>query len=107
MFTIIGERINMSRKRIREEVWRRNEKFIASEAVKQKEAGATHIDINAGGHHRKEVEDMAWLTHVVSRAVDLPLVFDSPNAEAVEEGLKICTRRGTIINGMTAEKKKN
>ena len=29
MFTVIGERINMTRKRIREEVWKRNTGFIA------------------------------------------------------------------------------
>ncbi len=61
MFRVIGERINMTRKKIREEVWKRNEKFIISEVNKQEKAGATHIDINAGGDPKKEIEDMAGL----------------------------------------------
>ncbi|HIE44476.1 MAG TPA: methyltetrahydrofolate cobalamin methyltransferase [Candidatus Omnitrophica bacterium] len=106
MFTVIGERINMTRKRIREEVWARNEEFIRSEAEKQQKAGATHIDLNAGGDPKKEVEDMGWLTKVVSDATDLPLVFDSTNERAIEEGLKICNRDGTIINSITGEKER-
>lgn len=106
MFTVIGERINMTRKRIREEVWKRNKEFIIDEAVKQEKAGATHIDINAGGDPKKEVEDMVWLTNVVSNATKLPLVFDSTNVQALEEGLKICNREGTIINSITGEKKR-
>jgi len=105
-FTVIAERINMTRKRIREEVWKRNSGFICSEALKQAEAGATHIDLNAGGDPSKEVEDMAWLTEVAAGAVELPLVFDSANPGALEEGLKRCNRKGTIINSITAEKER-
>lgn len=104
MFTIIGERINMTRKKIREEVWKRNASFIKEQVLKQIEAGTTHIDINAGGDPAKEVDDMKWLTEVISEAADLPLVFDSANPEAIEGGLKICNRKGTIINSITGEK---
>ncbi len=106
MFSVIAERINMTRKRIREEVWKRNEEFIASEVTKQEKAGATHIDINAGGDPKKEIEDMIWLTNVISRATKLPLVFDSANGKVIEEGLKICNREKTIVNSITAEKDK-
>ncbi len=104
MFTVIAERINMTRKRIKEEVWNRNAGFVADEAKKQAEAGATHIDLNAGGDPAKEADDMAWLAGAVSEAVDLPLVFDSANPEALRAGLAICNRPGTIINSITAEK---
>jgi len=104
LFTVIGERINMTRKRIREEVWKRNAGFISAEAASQAKAGATHIDLNAGGDPAKEVEDMIWLTEVVSAAVKVPLVFDSTNTQALEAGLLLCNREGTIINSITAEK---
>ncbi len=106
MFTIIGERINMTQKKIKEKVWERDADFIVVEARKQTEAGATHIDINAGGYPSKEVDDMRWLTEVVSKATKLPLVFDSANSLALEEGLKLCNRPGTIINSITGEKKR-
>ena len=106
MFTVIAERINMTRKRIRKEVWDRNTAFVAGEATRQAEAGATHIDVNAGGDPAKEIEDMIWLTEVVSEAVELPLVFDSTNPQALEAGLSRCNRAGTIINSITAEKER-
>ncbi|MDD5454746.1 MAG: dihydropteroate synthase [Candidatus Ratteibacteria bacterium] len=106
MFTVIAERINMTRKKIREEVWKRNREFIISEVTKQEKAGATHIDINAGGDPQKEIEDMIWLTNVVSKATELPLVFDSANGKVIEEGLGICNREKTIVNSITAEKNK-
>ena len=106
MFTIIAERINMTRKKVREEVWKRNADFVTEEAKKQTAAGATHIDVNAGGDPSKEVEDMKWLTGIVAEATELPLVFDSANPEAIEEGLKLCNRKGTIVNSITGEKKR-
>lgn len=104
MFTVIGERINMTRKRIKEEVWNRNAEYITKQAVRQAKAGATHIDVNAGGDPSKEVDDMIWLTEVVSSATELPIAFDSTNPTALTEGLKLCNRPGTIINSITAEK---
>ena len=106
MFTIIGERINMTRKRIREEVANRNAGYIARQVKRQVRAGATHIDINAGGDPSKEAEDMVWLAETVSEATELPLVFDSTSPAALEEGLGRCNRPGTIINSITAERER-
>jgi 5-methyltetrahydrofolate--homocysteine methyltransferase len=103
MFTIIGERINMTRKSIRAKVWERDEAFIKNEASRQAAAGATHIDVNAGGDPAKEVEDMRWLAGVAASAVDLPLSFDSANPEAIRAGLEVCNRPGAIINSITLE----
>lgn len=104
MFTIIAERINMTHKSIREKVWARDEAFIRGEAVRQTQAGATHIDINAGGDPSKEIEDMKWLTTIVSSETQLPLSFDSANPDAIQAGIEICNRPGTIINSITMEK---
>ncbi|MCE5248865.1 dihydropteroate synthase [bacterium] len=106
MFTVIGERINMTRKSIRTKVWERDEAFIRAEAARQANAGATHIDINAGGDPSKEVDDMKWLAGVVSDEVSIPLSFDSANPEAIRAGLEICNRPGTIVNSITMEKER-
>ena len=106
MFTVIAERINMTRKRIREEVWNRNEAFVADEVRKQERAGATHIDVNAGGDPAKEVADMEWLVKVVSAATELPISFDSANPDALKVGLGLANRSGSIINSITAEKER-
>ncbi|MCD6307965.1 MAG: dihydropteroate synthase, partial [Candidatus Latescibacteria bacterium] len=106
MFTVIGERINMTRKKIRERVWERDEAFIKNEAKRQVEAGATHIDVNAGGDPAKEIDDMKWLVGVVSDGVECPLSFDSANPDALRAGLKISNRPGSIINSITMEKER-
>jgi len=106
MFTIIAERINMTRNTIRTKVLERDGTFIRKEANIQAVAGATHIDINAGGDPAKEIDDMIWLTKTVSDEVDLPLSFDSANPEAIRAGLEICNRPGTIINSITMEKQR-
>jgi 5-methyltetrahydrofolate--homocysteine methyltransferase len=104
MFTIIAERINMTRKSIRTKVWERNEAFVRGEAARQAEAGATHIDVNAGGDPSKEIEDMIWLTRIVASEVALPLSFDSANPDALRAGLELCNRPGAIINSLTMER---
>ena len=103
MFTIVGERINMTRKRIKEEVWNRNADYVTKQALRQEKAGATHIDVNAGGDPAKEVEDMVWLVEMVSKATELPLSIDSTNPDALKAGLDFCNRPGTIINSITGE----
>ena len=106
MFTVIAERINMTRKRIKKEVWDRNADYITQQVNRQETAGATHIDINAGGDPSKEVEDMKWLTDVVMNATELPIAFDSSNPEALKAGLDLCNRPGTIVNSITGEQER-
>ncbi|MFC1511728.1 dihydropteroate synthase [Candidatus Latescibacterota bacterium] len=106
MFTIVAERINMTRTSIREKVWERDEAFIRSEAAAQAAAGATHIDVNAGGNPSKEIADMTWLAGVVSDEVSLPLSLDSANPDAIRAGLEIANRPGTIVNSITLERER-
>ena len=103
MFTIIGERINMTRKRIKEEVWNRNAEYIVKQVKRQEKAGATHIDVNAGGDPAKEVDDMKWLTEVVMGATELPIAFDSTMPEALRAGLELGNRPGSLINSISGE----
>jgi len=104
MLTIIAERINMTRKKMREKIWERDSEFVINEVKNQEKLGATHIDINAGGDPSKEIEDMKWLTELVSGATELPISFDSANPDALKAGLEICNRPETIINSITGEK---
>jgi 5-methyltetrahydrofolate--homocysteine methyltransferase len=106
MFTIIGERINLTRKPIEEAVENKDAARIAREATRQEKAGATHVDVNAGGDPAREVENMQWLVTAVSEATELPLVFDSPNVDALRAGLALCNRPGSIVNSITAERER-
>ena len=86
---IIGERINATRKRIGKAVAERDAAFIGGEARIQAEAGATHIDCNAGRNPAREIEDLQWMIGVVQEAVDLPLCIDSASADADRRGAQI------------------
>jgi len=102
---VIAERINATRKRIGKAVADRDAAFIAKEARDQADAGATHIDCNAGRKPEREIEDLKWMIGIVQEAVDLPLCIDSPNAAAITAGLKL-VKKVPIINSVTAEKAK-
>lgn len=103
--TIIGERINSTRKSIARAIEARDAPFIQNEARLQHEAGADFIDVNAGVFLEKEVEYLPWLVRTVQEAVDSPLSLDTPNPEALQAALK--EHRGIpLINSITHEKRR-
>lgn len=104
---IIGERINTSRKIkgepvIEKAVKERDAEYIIDLARKQKEAGATYIDVNAGTLTEGEPEALEWLVTTIQNALDVPLSIDSPNLEAVQRALKV-HKGQAFINSVTAE----
>ncbi|MHB9133672.1 MAG: dihydropteroate synthase [Armatimonadota bacterium] len=103
MFTIVAERINCTRKTIREATENRDAEFIQGEAKRQAEAGATYIDVNAGMHPDTEKENMQWLVGQVQAVTDLPICIDSPNAAVVAVGLEALDGRPSMINSISVE----
>ncbi|MCX7805766.1 MAG: dihydropteroate synthase [Planctomycetota bacterium] len=104
---VIGERINMTRKRVREKVWERDAGFIIQEVRKQQDAGATYIDVNAGGDPAKEVDDMKWLIETILPVAECPLVVDSASPAAIRAAMSLIgSREGTIINSISGEKER-
>ncbi len=101
-FTIIGERINSSRKLIARAIETRDEAYIRQEARIQAEAGADCIDVNAGTFLGEEKEILSWLVRTVQAVVNVPLSLDSPDAAALAAGAE--EHRGApIINSITLE----
>ncbi len=47
MFTVIGERINTTLKKVKAAVADRDGDYISDDVKKQTDAGATYIDVNA------------------------------------------------------------
>jgi len=103
--TIIGERINSTRKSIARAIEGGDAALIQNDARLQHEAGATFIDVNAGVFMEKEVEYLPWLVRTVQAAVDAPLSLDTPNPKALKAALKV--HRGTaLINSITLEEQR-
>lgn len=103
---IIGEKINSTLKSVREAIEAGNTAFIQELASKQYDAGANYIDVNAGMFHNDEPERLEWLVRTVQEAIDAPLSIDSPNALAIETGLKANRNGRPIINSITDEKER-
>lgn len=98
---IIGERLNCTRKKIREAVEKRDAELIREEVTKQAAAGADLLDVN-GGIAGSEAECLSWMVSVVQEVTDLPLCLDSADAAALNQALPLVRSR-PMINSITAE----
>lgn len=103
MFHIIGEKINGTRAQVGEAIASRDAAYIASLAVRQAEAGADRIDVNAGTRPDREPDDLAWLVETVQDATEVPLCLDSANPAALQAALAV-TRVVPLINSITGER---
>jgi 5-methyltetrahydrofolate--homocysteine methyltransferase len=101
---IIGEKINSTRKSVREAIAKKDAAFLQKLAVEQVQAGADYLDVNTGAFPDEEAELMEWLVKIVQEAVEAPLSLDSANPLALEAGLKASKYGRCIINSITAEK---
>ncbi len=100
---IIGELINSTRKKVKEAIEKKDEHYIRKLVHLQK--GATFIDVNSAMSRKSEIEDLAWLINIVQSETDLPLSIDTPNEDAMEEGIKLC-KIAPMINSITNEPKR-
>ena len=107
---LFGESLNVISKVIGKEFKeidpaKRNPEPIQAEVTRQKELGMDYIDINLGPAKKTGKELMPWVVNVVQEAVPgMPLLLDSSNIEAIEEGLKVCkpADKPHIVNSIMA-----
>lgn len=99
---IIGEKINGTRKSVKEAVLTRNVDFIQKLASSQADAGSTWIDVNAGTATDREPEDLIWLVQTVQEVVDKPLCLDSANSAAITAALPH-VKKAPLINSISGE----
>jgi cobalamin-dependent methionine synthase I len=103
---VVGEKINTSRKTVKEAVTALDAAFIRRLARQQAEGGAHYIDINCGTFIDREQELMTWLVEEVHKELDLPLCIDSPDPKAVLAGLKAHKKGQPMINSISGEKER-
>ncbi len=99
---IIGEKINGTRKSVKEAVLNRDVEFIQKLACSQAEAGSTWIDVNAGTSTDREGDDLVWLVETVQAVVDKPLCLDSANGAALAAALPH-VKKAPLINSISGE----
>jgi len=86
----------------------RNPEPIQELAISQTEAGANYLDLNLCSIMTETEAAMEWVVNIVQDVVDLPLLIDTTNPDAMEIGLKLSKKRPVInsANGMKESKEK-
>jgi len=102
---IVGERLNSSRKLVLQALRKKDNNYLIEEALKQEQAGASFIDLNAAALLDKEVEALKWAIPLLQEKLNIPLSIDTPNPKAMEEGLKMHKGKA-LLNSLSGEKEK-
>lgn len=99
---IIGEKINGTRKQVAAAIANRDAEFIQNLAKRQVEGGAHWLDVNAGTHPDREVDDLAWLIDLIQAVTDVPICLDSANPRALAAAIgKV--HKTPMINSISGE----
>lgn len=105
-FFKIGEKINPTgKKAFAEAIKEGRTDLIVTEARKEFEAGADALDVNVGVPMIDEPAMMAKAIAAVQNVVDIPLVIDSSNIDALERGLITYTGKA-LLNSVNAEEER-
>ena len=102
---LFGESLNVISNVIGKAYKERDPKPIQEECLEQVKLGMDYIDINLGPAKKDGKELMPWVCQVVQEVVpDVPLLLDTSNIEAIEEGLKVLkpASKPHIVNSIMA-----
>ncbi len=102
---LFGESLNVISKVIGKAYKERDAKPIQAEVLEQIEKGMDYIDINLGPAKKDGHELMPWVCQVVQEvAPTIPLLLDTSNIAAIEEGLKVLkpAAKPHIVNSIMA-----
>lgn len=104
---VIGEKINATRKSIRNAIASKDRDTIAKQINDQVEASAHYIDLNAGnpdGDIASEADDMRWLIDIALEVTDKTLVLDSASADVIRAGADhLAGQRAWMLNSVKNE----
>ena len=104
-FVIIGERINPTRrKKLAESMSQGDFSVVQEDAIRQVEAGAQILDVNAGIPGGDEPALLVGAVQAVMEVANRPLCFDTANPDALEAALAVYPGKA-LINSTTAEEK--
>ena len=102
-FTIIGERINPTRrKKLAETMAQGDFSVVLEDARKQIEAGAQVLDVNAGIPGADEPALLRGAVQAVMEFAQVPLCIDTASPEALKAALEVYPGKA-LINSTTAE----
>lgn len=104
---IIGERVNGTRKSIRNAIEQKDVETIKKEITMQDTAGAHYIDLNAGtgsGQIQQEKDDLCWLIDIALECTEKKIVLDAAGAEILQHAAEhLDNRRPWMLNSINGE----
>lgn len=86
---IIGEKLSIIAKRVREAMMNKDKGPIQEIALRQAKEGSGMIDANIGPAEDGGEDLMQWMVTTIQEVVSLPICLDTTNASALEAGLKV------------------
>jgi len=86
---IIGEKLSIIAKRVREAMMKKDKAPIQEIATRQWKEGSGMIDANIGPAEDGGEDLMRWMVTTIQEVVPLPICLDTTNAKAIEAGLKV------------------
>ena len=101
---LISENLHIISKATKEAVLNRDEKYIKNLLERQIATKPDWIDLNIGPARGAFSGSMKWLVDIALNLTDIPLSFDSTNADEVEIGLKsVSNSDKCMINSTNAD----
>ena len=109
-FCVIGERINPSGKpQLATAMTAGDFAVVQAQALRQVEAGAAILDVNAGVPSKAGIDDeaalMASIVGAVQAVADVPLSIDSAHPATLAAGLEACSGR-PLLNSVSGEEER-
>ncbi len=86
---IIGEKLSIIAKRVREAMMNKDKGPIQEIATRQWKEGSGIIDANIGPAEDGGEDLMQWMVTTIQEVVPLPICLDTTNFHAIEAGLKV------------------
>ena len=86
---IIGEKLSIIARRVRDAMLNKDKGPIQDIATAQQKAGAGMIDANIGPAEDGGESLMEWIVTTIQEVVPLPICLDTTNYKAIEAGLKV------------------
>jgi cobalamin-dependent methionine synthase I len=99
---IIGEKINSTRKNIKQALDDKNLGVLMHEASGQLLCGAGYIDINTAATMADEKDNLAWLINSLQKEFDCGICVDTPDFSIMKEMITLCKKK-PFVNSVTCE----
>ena len=103
---IVGARINTSHPGIDEMITKRDTQALIALCQEQLDCGASRIALNCATRLSTEVDDMIWMTRTLQEHMEVNIMPDTPNPDAIQAVVKENRYGRVLIDSTTCEERR-